>query len=452
MRILQLTPGTGHFYCGNCLRDHALSVALRRQGHEATIVPLYLPFQLEESPLPRRERVHLGGINLYLQHQHPWMRRLPGFLRRWMDSPRLLRWSSKLGDMTDAASHAEMTLSMLRGPEGRQQWELGRLIDWLKQSGENPDVVMLCNALLIGMARPLREALGCAVLCTLQGEDAFLDALPPASSKQAWSLVREKAADVDALIAVSKYYAGVMRSRLGLAPTRVHVVYNGIDFDGFPAAAPAWPRNKGAPVIGSLARMCPEKGLITLVEAFIELRRRNRVPGAKLRVAGVMLKPDRRLVSRLQARLADAGVAADASFHPNMTRERKLAHLTSLDVFSTPSTYGEAFGLYLIEAMAAGVPVVQPSHGAFPELIEVTGGGVLCPPDDAGALADALEQVLLDPDLARRHAMSGFESARRLFSSDRMARDVAEVCKMTISCARHVPPGPSARPVSATSH
>lgn len=455
MRILQLTPGTGHFYCGNCLRDHALSAALRRLGHEASIVPLYLPFQLEESPLPRRERVHMGGINLYLQHKHPWMRRLPGFLRRWMDAPRLLRWSSRMGDMTDAASHADMTLSMLRGSDGRQQWELARLIDWLKKSGERPDVIILCNALLIGLARPLREAMGCRVICTLQGEDAFLDALPVAASRQAWSLVRERAAGVDAFIAVSGYYADVMRGRLGLRERQVHVVYNGIDFDGFPTSLPSWPRNPEAPVIGFLARMCEEKGLITLVEAFIQLRQRGRVPHAKLRVAGVMLKPDRRLVSQMQTRLDEAGFAADSSFHPNLSREQKLVHLASLDLFSAPATYGEAFGLYVIEAMAAGAPVVQPRHGAFPELIEATGGGTLCEPNDPGSLADALERLLLDHDAARRLAAQGFHAARERFTSERMARDVAEVCKMAPSPAAAADLSPHAgvaSPVSAGTH
>jgi glycosyltransferase involved in cell wall biosynthesis len=299
--------------------------------------------------------------------------------------------------------------------------ELDRLADWL--AGERPDVLCLSNALLVGLARRIKERTGAAVACTLQGEDAFLDSLPEGDRRAAWEALSERAADVDAFIAVSHYYAEVMRRRAGLPADRVHVVHNGILLDGYaPAPAPPDP-----PAIGYLARLCPAKGLATLVEAYIILRKNNRIPNLKLRVAGSMTTADKSFVERLRAQLAAAGLVEEIQFLPNLDRDEKIAFLRGLSVFSVPATYGESFGLYVIEALAAGVPVVQPRHASFPELIEATGGGVLCEPDDPESLAAAIEELIRDPEAARRMGARGMEAVRERFSVARMAEGVTQV-------------------------
>ena len=95
-------------------------------------------------------------------------------------------------------------------------------------------------------------------------------------------------------------------------------------------------------------------------------------------------------------------------------------------MFSVPALYGEAFGLYVIEALAAGVPVVQPRTAAFPELIEATGGGVLCEPGDPQALAEAIEELLLDPARARALGEAGRRAVFEKFSAEAMARDMVQ--------------------------
>ena len=136
-------------------------------------------------------------------------------------------------------------------------------------------------------------------------------------------------------------------------------------------------------------------------------------------------------MDELRARLQDDGLLADVDFHPNLSRADKQAFLRSLSVFSVPAAYGEAFGLYVIEALACGVPVVQPRHAAFPELIEATGGGLLCAPDDEAALADAIESLLLDP--ARAHALgaSRAESRAREIQHRNHGPAMAELCRET---------------------
>jgi len=427
MRIAHLTPGTGHFYCGSCLRDNALSKALRQLGQDVENVPLYLPLVLEEHGQDERLPVHLGGINLVLQHRLPLLARAPAWMRGLLDAPRLLRWSASLGAMTDARQLGDLTVSMLRGEGGRQASAIGTLVDWMA-TRELPDVICLSNVMLVGIVRSLKRRLGRPVVCSLQGEAPFLDALPEAHRREAWATIAERVAEVDALVAVSRHYGELMRERLGLPPERVHVVHNGID----PTDLAARPLGDepAVPTLGFLARLCLDKGLPTLVEAYIALRQRARVGPLRLRAAGAMLAVDRPLVEALRRRVDEQGYGDDVEFLPNIERPAKLAFLRSLSVLSVPATYGESFGLYLLEAMAAGVPVVQPRHGAFPEILEATGGGILCDPDDAGSLADGIQQLLLDPALARELAERGRRAVLERFSTERMARRFLEVCAL----------------------
>jgi glycosyltransferase involved in cell wall biosynthesis len=148
-----------------------------------------------------------------------------------------------------------------------------------------------------------------------------------------------------------------------------------------------------------------------------------------------MTNEDARYVETLQARLAAAGLAQDAEFQSNISREAKIDFLKSLTLLSVPATYGEAFGLYLIEALAAGVPVAQPRHGAFPEIVEATGGGILCEPENPRALAEAWETLLADPAGARALGLKGRGVVLREFSMERMADRFLEVTREKVDAA-----------------
>jgi len=404
MNLVQLTPGAGAMYCGNCFRDNALVAELRRQGHDVTMVPLYLPLTLDEEDQSADTPVFFGGVNVYLDQKSAFWRRAPGFLHRMMSSRSMLNWAGGRAAKTKASELGELTLSMLRGEEGRQARELNDLIRWLKQQAK-PEVVCFSNALLLGMARRIKAELHTTVVCTLQGEDAFLDSLPDTHRDSAWRLVRERAADVGLFIAPSRYFADLMIRRLSLPSDRVKVVHNGINLEGYRGANLTKRESRltqhAAPVLGYLARMCRDKGLDTLVEAFIHLKHRERVPRLKLHIGGSCGPADEPFVKSLRMRLAEAGYIGETVFSPNLSRAEKIGVLETLSVFSVPARYGEAYGLYLIEAMAAGVPVVQPRTAAFPELIEATGGGLLSEPENPKALAEDIEALLLQPDRAR---------------------------------------------------
>jgi glycosyltransferase involved in cell wall biosynthesis len=418
MHIVQITPGTGNFHCGVCLRDRALARAFRAQGHEVTMLPMYLPHVTDDNEGQPEAPIFYGGINVYLQQKFPLFRRTPAWFDRWFDAPALLRLAAKGAGMTSARDLGELTISTLRGEEGRQAKEVAKLVAWLRTQ-PRADVISLASVLLVGLVRRLRAELGVPVTCALQGEDAFLDSLIEPYRQQAWELVAERSREVARFVAPSRYYAELMGRRLRLPAAQVAVVPNGIAAEDFtPAAATS-------PTIGYLARMHPSKGLHTLVDAYIKLSRE--LKGVRLHVAGAQTNSDLRYVGEQQRKLADAGLSDLVTWQPNLDRAQKAEFLRGLTVFSVPSTYGESFGLYLLEAWAAGLPVVQPRHAMFPELLAETGAGVLCEPDDAGSLAGKLAELLREPVRARELGARGRQAVVERYTASAMARGVAEV-------------------------
>ena len=441
MNLVQITPGAGGMYCGNCFRDNALVAGLRQLGHSTLMVPLYLPMTLDEEDQSAGTPIFFSGVNVFLEQKSAFFRHMPGWLHRALASPKLLAWAAGRAARTRAEEVGDLTLSMLRGEEGNQARELDELIQWLRQH-PHPDVIGLSNALLVGLARKLKQELRSKIVCMLQGEDFFLDSLPEGTRDAAWSTLATRASDVDLFIAPSHYFGDLMARRLDLAADRVRVIHNGINLQGFEAERresrvqsqhggqpSSTDLRPSTPVLGYFARMCPEKGLDRLMEAFLLLKQRPRTKNLKLRVGGGCGPADEPFVATLRQRLTAHGVAHDVEFHPNLSRAAKLAFLRSLTVFSVPALYGEAFGLYVIEALASGVPVVQPRTASFPELIEATGGGVLCEPGDATALANAIEDVLKDPERLRALGDAGRAAVFDRFSTGHMARQIAELCQ-----------------------
>lgn len=444
MEILQLTPGAGAMYCGNCLRDNALVGALRRLGHQVLMVPLYLPLTLDETDQSAGTPIFFSGINVYLDQKSRWFRRAPRWLHHLLASSSLLKWAARRAGNARAEALGPLTLSMLRGEAGNQARELEDLIAWLKTQPK-PDVIFLSNALLLGMARRLKAELARPLVCMLQGEDYFVDGLAEPHRSSCWSVLAERARDADLFIAPSRYFAKLMQGRMALSREKVRVVYNGINLEDYRHSSQPGGRDlsgrellpsqgRAVPVLGYLARMCREKGLDTLVEAFIKLRQRGRIPNLRLCVAGSLGPADQPLVRLLQTRLQAAGLIQQAQFLPNVDRATKLALLESFSVFSVPARYGEGFGLYVIEALAAGTPVVQPRCAAFPELVELTGGGILCEPDSPQALAESIESLLIEPERAEKLGAAGRQAVFEKLSAEAMARNVVDAVRSMECC------------------
>ncbi|HEX9000052.1 MAG TPA: glycosyltransferase family 4 protein [Blastocatellia bacterium] len=430
MKILYLTAGAAGMYCGSCLRDNALASELLRQGHDVTLLPLYTPTRTDEQNVSS-EKTFFGGISVYLEQQSAIFRHTPRWLDKLWDSSFALKAASKRSIAVDPDSLGELTISILKGSLGHQRKEISKFIDWLKAEPKPPlgfEVVDMQNSMLIGLAKPIKEATGLPICCTLQGEDLFLDGMREPYHSQALELIHEQTKYVDAFIAVSDYYADFMAGYLGIPRNKIHVVPLGINLTDYETQIAARkPRVSEPFTIGYFARVAPEKGLHLLAEAYRLLRQRDDFPPAKLEAAGYLAPEHKPYLQKVENTLREAGLADEFHYHGAVEREAKLNFFRNVDVLSVPTTYAEAKGLSVIEAMASGVPVVQPRWGSFPEIIERTEGGLICEKNDAASLADAIYSLWKNPELAADLARQGAAGVRRHYGVQQMAERAINV-------------------------
>jgi glycosyltransferase involved in cell wall biosynthesis len=361
-------------------------------------------------------RVFLGGINLYLDSFSPWARRIPRFLRRWLDSPTVLGWATGRGVSNDARELGEMSLATLAGADGPQKTLVEELARFVGRE-LRPDVVCFSNALLAGTLSAIRREYDGPIACVLQGDDIFLDGLVEPYRSRVLARLRERAAGFDALLTHSHFYRDHMAALLDLPVERFRVTPLGIDLTGHDGE----PRERlgNPPTVGFFARICPEKGLHLLVDA-MKIVRRTR-PDVRLAAGGYLGPRDADYFASVKSAAAGFGNDFVHVGSPDGLAD-KVAFLKTLDLFSVPATYREPKGLSILEALANGVPVIQPDHGAYPEILARTGGGVLFRAGDTAALAERILELLSDDrkrcDLARQgrdgiHRVAGIEPTAR---------------------------------------
>jgi glycosyltransferase involved in cell wall biosynthesis len=423
MRITYITAGAAGMYCGSCLHDNTLAAALIAQGHDALLVPTYTPIRTDEEDVSQR-RVFFSGINVYLQQRFALFRHTPWLLDRLFAFPALLRWVSRFAMNIEAQKLGAMTVSMLKGEHGFQRKEVEKLVAWLAAE-VRPEVINLTNVLISGMVREIKATLGVPVLGTLQGDDIFLESLPEPYRGQCLELIRAHCAEMDGFIATSVSYADFMAEYLGIPRGRIHVVHPGLNLAGHGGPRPA----RAVPPyhVGYFARICPEKGLHLLAEAFRILRQTPGTPPCRLLVSGWLGGSNRAYFRQVQEQVRQWGLAGDFEHVESPDHASKVRFLQGLDVLSVPTTYREPKGLYVLEALANSVPVVQPRHGSFPELVGATGGGLLVNPEDPEDLARGLRQLLEDPAHREELGRKGKEAVHRHFHAARMAYETVQV-------------------------
>jgi len=413
------------------MHDNTLARALIALGHDVQLIPLYTPIRTDEVDVSSSQ-IYFGGINLYLQQKLPLFRWLPKWLDRWLDQGWLIKWASGRSVKIDPVQVADLALSILRGTAGYQKKEVERLADWL--AGDlHPDVIVFSNMLTAGCVPEIKRRMNAPVVVTLQGDDIFLRGLPEPHQSQALAEIRRLAHQIDGFIANTRFYADAMSEYLGLPRARIEIVPLGIDVEDFvrdgategqrdggiegqkdgamdeksPNLGLSVSRSLRPLTVGYLARLAPEKGLHVLAEAFIKLRQMPGTENARLRIAGWMGAKNREYADGVFATLRQSGLEDAFEYVGEVDRRGKLDLLNSIDVLAVPTTYREPKGLFVLEALAAGVPVVQPDHGAFPEVLSETGGGLLHRPLDAEHLAQQLHELMLNAALRNGLAESG---------------------------------------------
>ena len=423
MKVVHIDPGAGGtFYCQNCMRDCALVHALRKQGQDIIMVPMYLPILIDSDEISGDVPVFFGGINVYLQQQFGLFRKTPRWLDKLFDTPWMLKQAAAREAITEASSLGPITLSMLKGGDGNQKKELVRLVEWLVDH-EKPDIIHISNALLLGLAGDLKRAVGVPIVCSLQDEQTWLVDMEGDYEERCWEVMASHAEDVDAFISVSDWYAQETTGRMSIPPEKMHVVPLGIDL----CDRESPPVSFDPPVLGYLSKMTESLGLGLLVDAFIALKKNPELADLQLRVTGGQMGPDVAYVNSLKRKLAAADVDADAEFLEGFEPDHRRDFMQTISLLSVPSPRGESFGMFIAEALAAGVPVVQPDTGGYPEVVNATGGGLIYDVNDPDGLVNALESLLLDPDRARAMGQQGRDVVNEQYGVDRMADDVLRV-------------------------
>ena len=422
MNIIQIIPGSGgSFYCGNCLRDSKYFDALRKQGHDVIKIPMYLPLFSDERDLSDIP-VFYGAVSIYLKQLYPIFNKAPKWVDRILNSKAVLKMAAGMAGSTNAKGLEDMTVSMLLGEDGKQKEELNHLIDWMEKYCK-PDVVHISNALLLGLAHEIKSRLKVPVVCSLQDEDVWVDAMGNGYREKVWQLMNEKSVDVDAFISVSDYFADRMIQQMSLPPEKVHSLHLGVDSDDYEfIPVEDKPRN-----IGYISRMCHENGFDIVVDAFILLKKKEGFKDVKLVVTGGSTGDDTKYIKSIKKKLSKEKLEDEVEFHEEFEGSGRKEFFRKVSVISVPVRNGEAFGMYLLESMASGVPVVQPALGAFPEILELSEGGIIYDQNTAEELSESLERLLSDRDLMNKLSTNGRKGVESKFNIYNQGKAMVEI-------------------------
>ena len=422
-------------FCGSCMHDNALSRSLQKTGWDVQLIPTYTPIRTDEQDASV-DQVFFGGINVFLQQKIPFFRWLPASLDRFLDNPKLIRRVTAKAMDTDAKTLGKLAVSMLKGVDGNQRKEVRRICEWLSQT--QPKLMVFSNILIGGCIEEIKKNLDVPVVVTLQGDDVFLDSLKEPYRSQALAEIADIGKHVDAFIVHSEFYRDYISEYLQLDVQKFHVTPLGLELEDYQSfqTLPQHSESDGL-TIGYLARLAPEKGLHHLVDAFIALKQDSKFKSMKLRIAGWLGPQYQQYADEQFEKLKNAGLESHYEYVGAIDRDQKIEFLHSLDLFSVPTEFLEPKALYALESLAAGVPVIAPDHGAFPELARSTGGVRLFAARNATALADAIEVLACDPKMRIQVGQQGQASVFNDRNSRVMARTTGEVLVQIIENAHN---------------
>ncbi len=422
MNIIQIIPGSGgSFYCGNCLRDSKYFNALRAEGHQVTKIPMYLPLFADEHDISEIP-IFYGAISLYLKQVYPIFRKAPKWVDNLLNSKPMMKMAASMAGSTNAKGLEDMTLSMLLGEQGNQKEELDHMVNWIAEHCK-PDIIHISNALLLGLAKRLKEKIGVPVVCSLQDEDVWIDPMQPHFQEKIWNLMHERAEDVDKLVSVSHFFADIMKKRMKLPDEKVKTIHIGVDANDYQyVSTNGKPRN-----VGYISRMCHKDGFDIVVDAFIKLKEKPGFEDVKLIATGGYTGDDAQFLKEQKQKLKANNLLDHFEISPDFEGKSVNDFFKKVVLISVPVRIGEAFGMYLLESMASGVPVVQPALGAFPEIIEISDGGVNYMPNSPEKLAETWAALLSKPEKLEKLSRDGYEGTKKHFNIHNHTNEIIEL-------------------------
>ena len=423
MRVTYVTAGASEMICGSCLRDNILVKRLRDLDCSVVLVPVYTPITVEGENCSDNALLY-GGISVYLEQKFPPFRYLPGFMTKWLDRPGLVSSLTKKRKIEiEAENLGELTLSILRGEKGNQRQSLKRAVQWIKKESK-PDLINLTNLLIAGFVPSIKRELNSPVIVTLQGDDLFLDELTESHRSLVISELRRLASHIDGFITFSQFYAKKMADLLEVPEEKFHLVNLGVDTDEFNNFTRHPIKD---PTIGYFGRLAPEKGFHNIVDAFIEIHQKYNLNNARLCAGGWLSPADQNFFNQQVEKLKSTNLINFFDHAGSPDLDKKKDFLGKIDVFSLPTTHEEPKGLSVLEAQACGIPVVQPDHGIFPEMLVKTEGGILYDPTDSKSLAKEIVRLLNNKDYANQLGEMGRKNTFELFSAKKMAEETLQV-------------------------
>ena len=423
MKIVYLITGSGgSFYCGNCYRDMIYLRAIRKvPGINASAIPLYLPPDDTNTETGMDKNVFFGAISMYLREKVPFLKNMPVFMDKLVDSRPMLKMAARKAGTTNPEGLEEMTLNMIKGENAFPEKELQRLIDYLCKDGK-PDIIHLSNALVIGLARQIKKKLNVKIVCSLLNEDDWIDEMMEPYQSGAWKLIAREANNVDFFLTPSTYYKELFISKTGISGDNFHVIPLGFDPD-----LKKIEKKDNYPAIGYFCRINSQNGIDKLVDAFIKIRSSNKLPGLTLHISGGYTGDDKPFIADQIKKIKDNGLKSSVRIYPEFHGNSKQEFFNNIDIMCVPVRKHDGYGLYILEANVAGVPVVQPATGAFPEIIERTGGGITYTPDTVDELSANLMKTLSNRELCIELGKKGQENVLKGLSLIKMSEELSKV-------------------------
>ena len=397
--------------------------AIRRvNGIRANAVPLYLPPDSQTTDNEFDRNIFFGAISMYLREKVPFLKNMPDFLEKLFDSGPMLKLASKMAGTTRTEGLEELTLNMIKGDNAFRKKEIDRLVEYLSKDGK-PEVIHLSNALILGLARQLKKRIPVRVVCSLLNEDDWIDEMAEPYRSKAWKLIADEAEYVDVFITPSHYYRNLFIKMTGVNERNITVVPLGIDAD------PNVQRsgNSHAPSIGYFSRVSHMNGFDKIVDAFIKLKSENSVPELSLHICGGYTSDDKPFIKEQIRKIRNHGYGSSVKLYHEFQGKGKQEFFNNIDLMSVPVRKHDGYGLYILEANAAGVPVVQPETGAFSEIIEKTRGGITYSPDTVEALSVAINGFLKDKESMLRSGRDGASAVREIYSVEKMSKALSDI-------------------------